>query len=1005
MRGPQIVSPRVPRLGRPKRAAAWFALAGVPAIMLAPAATSVPQPRFTMVVTPRVVKVVRGSSFAVAVTVRRRPGFRAPVTVALRNLPTGTRAGSVVLGPHRPSGTVRVFARKPAVLGRVTTVTAVGRAGSTSSTRAFKLAVVRAFTFAVDPALRPAQPVIGGGHGGTHTLAVSKDETGVQSTYYSDAVILRPTGPAQLQAFLARYNGRILETDAVPKAPPSVGRTVSPAARQPTEYLVKVDASRVPLARFAADAARAGFGTHETISSPVGAKLLALTAHEQVMGVSASPSYVLNDHAVRLQTRERPSGGAFMDAYNTGQFPRFQSGGSRASVTAAWTWVAAHGIARRVRVAIVDGGFWVDGNGAPLTGPGDGSDLPANPIQYDFVSDDPIDGATNPASCGGNPCPWHGNRSAGVAVGAADNRAAAAGTGGFVADPMLFQTDIRDRVQRDRAIRTAVAWGADVISMSFGGPCNYWCRWDERLHDTNRGYEQARAAGIVLVASSGNSGADAGAEDAWVHPCITDGVICVGALNDSANTAQSYSNFGAPLDIWAPTNVLVMPDPASMTSLPTHTGTSASAPFVSGIAAMMKAIDPGLTSDAVRDILVNTAWKDSTDPKVAGYVNALAAVKAASQDRLPKDRFEPNDGQTVATTLSPGRFDDLTLHALGQRDFYRVVAPNRSRLSFSFTSSDDLGKINLGYGIVAEQSCGYPDGEADVQRVNGRDLSVATAPRGRYVLAVGGGARMPYDLVVGVSPVPLPFDSLERDGAGNNNNVLARARSVAGGYYNATIDPGEDRDFYAFSSTGSFFDPRLGGLVSKFEIMSSDVPLRITLFDSGGSVVRATQTPSDCVTQARFDSLGSGAFRVRVESVSGDAGAYAFAVGRQFVRGTGFLVEKPWYLDPGGPVERVLIGLENDYGFRRKVGERIFASLRLTGRGLHLTVLNLSGKVLLRGRPLLKGTRQFGETLSLGSLPVGGAFYLKVARVVDRAGGHEPKGKPAGIPYGLTFGK
>ena len=40
----------------------------------------------------------------------------------------------------------------------------------------------------------------------------------------------------------------------------------------------------------------------------------------------------------------------------------------------------------------------------------------------------------------------------------------------------------------------------------------------------------------------------------------------------------------------------------------------------------MKAIDPALTSEQVRNILRDTGWTDSPDPKVFRYVNALEAV-------------------------------------------------------------------------------------------------------------------------------------------------------------------------------------------------------------------------------------------------------------------------------------------------------------------------------------------------------------------------------------------
>jgi hypothetical protein len=61
---------------------------------------------------------------------------------------------------------------------------------------------------------------------------------------------------------------------------------------------------------------------------------------------------------------------------------------------------------------------------------------------------------------------------------------------------------------------------------------------------------------------------------------------------------------------------------------------SASAPFVAGIAAMGKAINPALTSDQVRDLLPDSAW---TDGNVSHYVNAYKAVRRASNGVLPHD--------------------------------------------------------------------------------------------------------------------------------------------------------------------------------------------------------------------------------------------------------------------------------------------------------------------------------------------------------------------------------
>ena len=140
------------------------------------------------------------------------------------------------------------------------------------------------------------------------------------------------------------------------------------------------------------------------LSSEDAARLLSVTVRESANGLSVSPNFIQESHAVLRSLRERPTGaGNFADTFNTTQFPRFQQGGSRASVTAAWAVsVPLHGVVRPINVAVIDAGFWLNAAGQPLPlATAGGTDLPATPIQYDFVGDDFIAGASNPASCGG----------------------------------------------------------------------------------------------------------------------------------------------------------------------------------------------------------------------------------------------------------------------------------------------------------------------------------------------------------------------------------------------------------------------------------------------------------------------------------------------------------------------------------------------------------------------------------------------------------------------------
>ena len=126
-----------------------------------------------------------------------------------------------------------------------------------------------------------------------------------------------------------------------------------------------------------------------------------------------------------------------------------------------------------------------------------------------------------------------------------ETRSGAAGVAGQVADPMLFKIDLSE-AEKYRAVRTAAAWGADVISMSFGGDCNQLCRILGRVLTP---FDDAVADGskAVFVASAGNGDSSGNGYDVgdphFVHPCLEDHVLCIGALEDDVITPKGYSNF------------------------------------------------------------------------------------------------------------------------------------------------------------------------------------------------------------------------------------------------------------------------------------------------------------------------------------------------------------------------------------------------------------------------------------------------------------------------------
>jgi subtilisin family serine protease len=132
------------------------------------------------------------------------------------------------------------------------------------------------------------------------------------------------------------------------------------------------------------------------------------------------------------------------------------------------------------------------------------------------------------------------------------------------------------------SIYYAVSRGVDVINISLGTAYH-----DEYVRDA---VEAATAAGITIVASSGNDGCDC-----IVYPARYPEVLAVGAL-DASNNRASFSSWGSALDIVAPGASLTLP--SWSTANPTSryssgvAGTSFSSPWIAGAVALAKSHQP-----------------------------------------------------------------------------------------------------------------------------------------------------------------------------------------------------------------------------------------------------------------------------------------------------------------------------------------------------------------------------------------------------------------------------
>ena len=194
-------------------------------------------------------------------------------------------------------------------------------------------------------------------------------------------------------------------------------------------------------------------------------------------------------------------------------------------------------------------------------------------------------------------------------------------------------------------IADGITWakdnGADVLSNSWGyTSCTaYYSNIANAITDANNNGRNGK--GCMVIFASGN-----GSKSCVDFPANVSTAIAVGAFTNQGNRS-SYSNYGADLDIMAPSNA-VSPQPGAGVrttdrmgsagySSGNYTGgfggTSAACPVVAGVSALVLGYNDALSSTELRDILYNTAidmGPSGIDTEYAnGRVNAQAALQSA----------------------------------------------------------------------------------------------------------------------------------------------------------------------------------------------------------------------------------------------------------------------------------------------------------------------------------------------------------------------------------------
>jgi serine protease AprX len=199
----------------------------------------------------------------------------------------------------------------------------------------------------------------------------------------------------------------------------------------------------------------------------------------------------------------------------------------------------------------------------------------------------------------------------------------------------------------------------------------------------DRAVEKLWFGGVVVVAAAGNYGSASGPSGVKYSPGNDPFVITVGAVdlggssrtNDDsvpAFSAYGYTNDGFyKPEVAAPGRYMVGPiaPGSTITALKAGnmigsdrvqlSGTSFSAPVVSGTAAQMLARHPNWTPDQVKGALMRTARKVRDNPRAAG-VGEITATRAVTTGVTPNPNAGLNRFVTSAAGTSGVTFDSMS---------------------------------------------------------------------------------------------------------------------------------------------------------------------------------------------------------------------------------------------------------------------------------------------------------------------------------------------------------
>ncbi len=359
--------------------------------------------------------------------------------------------------------------------------------------------------------------------------------------------------------------------------------------------------------------------------------------------------------------------------------------------------------------------------------------------------------------------------------------------------------------------------GADVLSLSWGGPDSYQVLQNLINYAYNKG--------CVIVAAAGNEATEGNYKS---YPACYDHVISVGAVNEN-NALAWFSQYGDDkVDVCAPGGTGIT-GTGLISTVPYYSaahggnydyksGTSMATPITAGLCGLMLSVNPNLTPDKLQEILFSTSTNissyNTTKGTGNGLINAYEAVKKSKE--------------SVETIFADFSVSATWIYAESSVDFTYAGSESATTWSWEFaggvpaTSTDKNPKIQ------------YPNAGKYMVKLTITDGTKSSSTETKLgfitVLEKGFGTQQATGFAAssrGINVISIADEetvwALAYDGANTDNNIFDYTRTTNGGetWQAATFPAVGDvqfADLFALNADTAWIaifdnDPNIGGAV------------------------------------------------------------------------------------------------------------------------------------------------------------------------------------------------